>query len=159
MRTLTNKQFYAIGKRLMARDPKLAHKLLSTWESEVILPKETDLSKIEFFFSNFCLLQDIEPEEYRGAIVNRAKSAIRKMFVACMLQIYWPMIFKPQAQFLIRTRGIVRALSRELQVKEANISKMIKEVVQWHQLYDDFRGKVNELTEKILQINEQAVIT
>lgn len=134
-------KFYAIlGKLLIQKEPETASKLISLHISES-KPQETDLNKIPDLFIKFCTAQNLEPEDYKGALFKSSKIDQRRLFIGTMVKMYgnpW---------------GLGVSISRSLNQHKQATSKMIGEVMSCYEhCYKDsesFSEAVDAIVEKM----------
>jgi hypothetical protein len=149
MSTNFSKKHYAIlGRLVLQKDPETAHKLMSLYLPEQ-QPTETDLSKINSFFTIFCELQDINPEDLRGPVYKSWKVDTRRKFVAAMVHLYYPQAFLVPMDSIDAVTGLVKNISIVLKQDMGNTSKMIRQAVIWEGQYEDFERSVKEIIEKL----------
>jgi len=74
---LNKKQFLLLGRLYASQKPELARELLSIYDKK---PIAQDHSLISTFFLTFCLLQNINPDEYRGSLFKSKKVELRRLF-------------------------------------------------------------------------------
>jgi hypothetical protein len=126
-----------LGKLLVRNEPEVAYRLMAAIAAPE--PLDTDLTKLKDYFLTFCLIQGINSKEYTGALYKSSKIDQRRLFVACMIQIYTP-----------GARSLNRKLSQIFKADETNTRKMRDQVDMWYRTSDQFREKVDETVNKLM---------
>lgn len=144
------KEFAILGRLLLTKKPEIANELISTYlpAKEAI---ETDQSKIGYFFLVFCKVQDIDLNEYLGPVYKSNKVAVRRLFIACILNLYAPHVFIHPLQNTSINRGLIKQLANTLQWDKQPVSVMVRQIVLWQNQYKDFSDQVSEVLEKMIE--------
>lgn len=151
---LTKKEIIFIGRQCASKTPETAMEYLSVFDNK---PWEKDHTRIGQFFQEYCNLHNIAPDDYRGAILTRFKTALRRQFVASMVRMYLPQLYAASATSVRIDYGFTQSLATTLILKRQNLTKMIREVVVQEKVYPEFRAAVDEITEK-LKAYEQGTV-
>lgn len=142
-------EYYTLlGKILFQKEPELAQRLLSDYYPQK-QPLDTDISRIQHYFSSYCAFQNIDPLEYTGRLYKSKKVEVRRLFIGAMLHIYNPQVYVQPIDQLILFHGFVRRLAGVLCQNEGNVSKMIREVITWEKNYQDFSGSVEQIVNEL----------
>jgi hypothetical protein len=142
------RQITLIGRLLAYQKPELAEALLVVY-SQKAEPLETDLSKIKDYFDVFCLIHNLNPQEYKGRILSVSKNYYRKLFISTMVRLYHPGIYDLPKCFVLPKTGLSKALSKVIERDKAEISRTIKENIIWEKTDDDYRERVDRTVEQI----------
>lgn len=137
---LNEKQYKIIGRLVCKKHPEIAEELLSTLNHT---PLEEDISKLEFYFNQFCILHGTSKQDYFGAVYKTSKVDLLRIFIASMVHLYYPEIyFQPIEELNLKKNGFVTALANSIGQAVSNTSNRIREVIIWEKEYDDFKEKV-----------------
>jgi hypothetical protein len=148
---LSTKQLSILGRLCAIQKPEVARELLSIYDIE---PVEKDHALIAKYFQSFCSLHDIQPAEYKGALFKSQKVHVRRIFVAAMIRVYIPHLYKAPPGTVRLEYGFVQGLSVELRLKNTNVAKMIREVIIMEKVYEEFRANVDATTNLLTQPHE-----
>lgn len=147
---LGKRQYNLLGKLLANHHPDMARQLLERFCPD-IQPPEQDLSVMKDYFTRYCRLRDLEPNEYRGPLFKSGKVKERKIFIGVMLHLYDPRVYyQPQDSIILR-KGLVKELCGVLDYHMCEISKHIREALLFEKIYEEFRTEVGRMTELLLQ--------
>jgi hypothetical protein len=146
--TVSKRHYALLGMLFFQKEPERAQKYISDYIPSI--SPESDLSKIDKLFKNFCRLENLDPEDRLQW--SHEKLAKRRLFIAVIIHLYHPKIFfLPQLSYdrQHELKGFVKTLATVLQMDKGNASKNIREAIFWEKQYEDFAQKVSELLEKI----------
>ena len=146
--SLSPKEYSILGRLCASQKPDVARELLSIYDNK---PLDKDHPNIQVYFIEFCRLQDIDPEEYKGALFKASKVEQRRLFIACMVHIYLPHLYvsATTAAGIRLDYGFISSLAESLNQKKSNISKMVREIVVTEKVYDEFRDRATWLVEQL----------
>ena len=145
------KDFKIIGRLLAYENPALANHLYSSYQSNQKTPAETDLSKIEPFFLQFCKEESILPSEHRGAQYKRIRIDKQRLFIAVIIQIYAPNLFDPKNRNQRVPNGLRKSIAISLHKDQDNTSRLIQEIIMMERVYDEFRGRAEKLVTVLIK--------
>jgi hypothetical protein len=132
----TKREYAFLWKLLTREEPAIAQRLVA--HLTPIQPLESDLTKLPDYFITFCLIQNIAPKEYIGAVYNSYKTDQRRLFIAAMVKIYDS-----------RTRLLLKTLSDTLQLQPPGTFRFIQEVEFRYKNCEDFREKVDQIVNQL----------
>ncbi|MEO6610730.1 MAG: hypothetical protein ABIT05_01315 [Chitinophagaceae bacterium] len=143
-----NKQYLLIGRLLYLTNPEKASELLAPY-LEAPGTIQINQERIPEFFLQFCDLNKIDPDAHRGKLSKTIKVDLRRLFISAMLHVYCPQVYCQSIKKLKMPKGIVTALSRELQVDPPLVSIIIRETIMHEKIYEDYRTRAIEITEQL----------
>jgi hypothetical protein len=143
--SLSTQEYSILGRLCASQKPDVARQLLSIFDTK---PSENDHSRISAYFESFCILQDVNPEEYRGGQFKTQKVDVHRLFIACMVRMYAPYMYQAPPGIRLK-KGFSKSLSKTLGQKVENISKMVREGIVQEKVYPEFRAAVDDITNKL----------
>lgn len=132
--TYQNSFCQQLGRILLSKEPAIAQALISEYLPARSKPIETDLTKIPDYFTSFCELQQINPEDYTGALYKSSKIDKRRLFVAVIILMYHR-----------RTKLVAKCISETVGQDPAMTTRMIQEVEFRYSKVDEFKSQVDEV--------------
>lgn len=126
---VAKKNYRQIGKILFMTHPELATRL----ENSLKPGEESDTGRIFLFYSRF---DDLELPGYQ-------KTHRRRLFLACMISLYYPHFFN--SQYIRAGNFFAGNIAICFNCNQAQISRNIREAIVMYQAYEDFEEKVNEV--------------
>jgi hypothetical protein len=146
---LSQKHLALLGKLLLKTEPETAHRLLSTY-----LPQEqpafSDLSRIPDLFLLFCQVNNLNVEEYKGALCKTSKMNWRKEFIAVILHFYCPQVYRQPLDQIILNQGLLKGICDAVRYSsKGSMHKFVREVVLWERNYEDFRASIASNIQKM----------
>ncbi len=140
-----NKLYFQIGLYVASKHPDLASEIVSKYlHTEA---KDVDLEHMPQYYYKF--------EQYLEHRVTDIFSQ-RKLFVSAMLRIYTPGVYNQhQGNITMSKYGLVKAISRLVGIKEPRVSQVIRQVITFERVYEDYRTQVDELVQFITLKTEE----
>lgn len=136
MISLSQKQCVTLWAILTQKEPEIASKLV-----RLHIPQhtatETDLKKIPELFTKFCIAQNLEPENYKGALFKSHKIDQRRLFIGTLVQLYG------------NVWGLATAISLAVNQHRPATTKMIGEVMMCYDTNDSFSEAVDAIVVKM----------
>ena len=146
--TLGKMQYLLLGKLLVMRHPEVAQRLLVQIEHD---PPLTDLSRIPELYTVFCELINVDPPTFRGPLFSTNKVDIRRLFVSVILHLYNPQVYShPSNNIIIPHNGFIKTLSEFFHVNRGYMSRFIRETIVMEKVYEEYRQKVEQIREGII---------
>lgn len=134
------KEYVLIGRLVVKQYPELAKDIVNLYIKHE--PLETDYSKIEKYFDRFCCF-------YQSPLTKQEHVKMRRVFLACMLSLYNPIVFSQPLKNIIIPRSLfVKNIAQVFEMTEANVSQMIRIVVADYQTACKIQGGQANQTEK-----------
>ena len=132
MLALNRRDYTLLGKLLCQQKPDVAIELSSQ------LTGETDLSKLSGYFSIFCILKNLNPNQIQGALFKSSLIENRRLFLGAILSIYNP-----------HTRALSISLANLLKMDKSLLRRQIDETNVRYRAYHDFRSEVDLIVTKM----------
>ena len=146
---MLNRQLVIIGRQLIKKHPELANELLNEAETSHIQAATTDYSMLPEILKSFSKHMGIEPEEITGDIHrSRAKTQVRRMFIALCLKVYDPDFLSPNKSSKMRT-GIRDSIAGVLDMNPNKVSNLAGYASF---SYNVKRGEYKAFSEKVDEI-------
>src|SRR5690606_33239930 len=101
-------------------------------------PFDTNLSHIPRYFSHFCRLSGVHQE--------LMSSNDKRLLIGCMVSIYSPETLRADNH---SKTGLVTTIAKVFNQTHQYVSILMKEAIVHYKAYDDFRERVDELTEQM----------
>lgn len=133
------KKYAALGKLLLKKRPEVASELMMYLNSD---SSETRLDLIPQYFQTYCRIKNIDPFNCTGKLDTHAKMRDRRVFIAAILVMYCKQVYQQPTDQLVLPYGIVKKLEKCLSISKAYASVIIRQVINEHRIYEDFREEV-----------------
>ena len=143
---LGKKQYLLLGKLLVQKRPELASEYLSSHASD-LHPQETDFKKIDQQFVDFCMIKQINPGDYRGALYNRNKVDTRRVFISTIIRFYLPELYLLEHADI--PYGFLAEVARVLGMSRDMVCKAVRVTVAREKVYDDYKAEVNDAVNQL----------
>lgn len=127
---LSQSQLMMLARIVIKNRPEVAKEILAP-----VLDRsksETDLSKIAEFRALF------------SAVIERGmkKSDMDRLFIAVMVHLYHPEVHFVCTEDIRVKRGFLQHLSRATGQQGSNVSRFIRQAIEWEKIYAEFKESV-----------------
>lgn len=125
-----------IGRLVISKKPEIVTELMAAY----IAPKETDLSNIAEYHTNF-----LKSFPITGSLKENVEH--RRLFIAAIFHLYQPEVFSTRNIYV--RPGLGKAVSAQVGIQNFHLSKILREVVIMEKAYEDFKERVQQILEVI----------